>query len=428
MRTSPSNTTDHTHGESPAYTVPSRPPTWRELQTQIQDLAAAHPPDLCDISTMGTSRNGESLPLLTVHGGPLKVAVAAGPHPNEPIGFASLVALARYVLTHPECREIATWYLIPSTDPDGAVLNEHWWARTWPPSLDSYHRGFYRPAVHDQPEWTFPAPGFTGQLPETQALMTVLDTVQPDLLVSLHNSDTGGAYFMTTRGEAALVDVLSTAATRNGLPLEKMPSDCIGWQTPGPGVFVLPDPTPPPDPAEAAEWTPAGSSSAHYVARHGGLGIFPEVPMWRTTPASLPTETGVRHLENAVASLSAVLDRLQPITHHKTPYLPAVTDTMAIMRYMSRLMRDRPADGENQDLPLLVPLRASGMLLRHIDSQLEEVPEHPLLHRERSLLAAEFKERIATAQAALRPECVPLRQTVSYQLDTIFGAVRMLAQ
>ncbi|MFG2210492.1 hypothetical protein [Streptomyces sp. NPDC048638] len=73
MRTSPSNTTDHTHGESPAYTMPPRPPTWREHQTQLQDRAAAHPPDLCDISTMCTSRNGESLPLLTKSGGPSTV-------------------------------------------------------------------------------------------------------------------------------------------------------------------------------------------------------------------------------------------------------------------------------------------------------------------------------------------------------------------
>lgn len=121
--------------------------------------------------------------------------------------------------------------------------------------------------------------------------MRVIDGVQPDLLVSLHNSDTGGAYYMTSENEPRLVALLATAAARHGLGLERMPNDCIGWETPGRGVFVLPGPT---SASKEDDWQPSGASSAHYAARHGALGLFPEVPIWRTRPLSLTAERGAR--------------------------------------------------------------------------------------------------------------------------------------
>ncbi|ATM24580.1 hypothetical protein SMD44_p10081 (plasmid) [Streptomyces alboflavus] len=414
---------------APAYQVGDRPPTWHELRDQLRDFAAAHP-DRCRLEAVGTSRGGKQMELLTIPGGPLQAVVVAGPHSQEPIGGQTVLSLAHHLVTHAEPREHTTWHLLSCSDPDGLQLNEGWIAGTWPPSIEAYHRGFYRPATADQPEWTFPAPWFTGQLPETRVLMTLIDRLRPGLLVSLHNSDTGGAYYMASRAEPELVGVLAEAAARNGLPVEAMPSDCIGWQTPGPGVFVLPEPapTPEPDAAQADAWRPAGASSAHFAARHGGLGIFPEVPMWRTKPFSLPAEESAHLLEETAGALADVLERLGSAGTRPSPYLAAVRDTVAILRFMSALVREKPDDGADQDMALLVPLRGAGMLLRHLDAQLLRHPEDRDLARERDDLDEQFTAWLRRADAALSPAPIALAQTVGFQIDTVLGAARLLTR
>jgi len=81
-------------------------------------------------------------------------------------------------------------------DPDGARPNEVWFAGTMTPK--HYARNFYRPAGHEQVEWTFPnsykTNYFDRTLPGTKALMRVMDDLKPALVVSLHNAGFGGVY------------------------------------------------------------------------------------------------------------------------------------------------------------------------------------------------------------------------------------------
>ncbi|MFJ4973000.1 M14 family zinc carboxypeptidase [Streptomyces sp. NPDC088755] len=388
-------------------------------------------PDLCQLSSVGTSRGGEDLPLLVIGDGPLKMVVAAGSHPNEPIGGQTIITLAEYLFAHPTERERATWYLMPSSDPDGLQLNERWLTGTWPPTMEAYHRGFYRPDGPAQPDWTFPFDdGTAAQLPETRALMEVIDTAKADAVLSLHSSDSGGCFYMVTRGEAEFVDILAQAAAGNGLPLEAVPSGCIGLESPGDGVFVLPTPPPPitGDLGDDVEWRPAGVSSVHYAARrNGALGVVPEVPMWRTTPISLPAEDAARLREAAAELCTGVLDRVEEASTCSTPYLPAVRDVVKILRFMARVSREHPDQSADQDLNLLVPLRAAGMLLSHLDAQLAANPLHPVLLQERDLVEEQFSAWLRAAEHALQPEPISLAQVVGYQLDTILGVARTLA-
>lgn len=416
--------------QHPGDREPQRPPTWAELQQRVHELADVHSA-VCKMSVIGRSRQGHELPLLTVPGGTTSVLVVAGSHANEPVGGATILALAERVLAHPELRETVTWHLMPSSDPDGLLLNEQWLIGTWPPTMEEYHRGFYRPSGADQPEWTFPfADGDLARLPETRALMEIIDATVPDTVVSLHSSDSGGSFYMITRGEAELVGVLAQAAARNGLPLERMPSDCIGLASPGDGVFVIPAPTPPPasGSGDDAEWRPAGVSSVHYAARrNGSLGVVPEVPMWRTTPITLSAGDGARFRESAAELCAGVLDRIEPAAT-PTPYLPAVRDLVKILKFMARVSREHPDQSADQDLNLLVPLRVSGMLLSHLDAQLAVTPDHPVLRHERGLVEERFSTWLRAAEHALRPEPIPLSQVVGYQLDTILGVTWMLAR
>ncbi|MFJ6438775.1 M14 family zinc carboxypeptidase [Streptomyces sp. NPDC091416] len=198
--------------------VPQRPPTRRELQERVRAFAVSFP-DLCRLSSVGTSRGGEDLPLLVIGDGPLNMVIAAGSHPNEPIGGQKIITLAAYLFAHPAERERATWYLMPSSDPDGLQLNEKWLTGTWPPTMEAYHRGFYQPdgPAQPQPDWTFPFDDPTAtQLPEARALMEVIDSAEADAVLSLHSPDSGGCLYMLTRGRAELVDVLAQASAGNG--------------------------------------------------------------------------------------------------------------------------------------------------------------------------------------------------------------------
>ncbi|MCG7523995.1 hypothetical protein MHW47_06005 [Streptomyces sp. OfavH-34-F] len=431
MSSFPDTTSDSATSAQTVPTTPSRPPTWLELHERVRSFATSYP-DLCQVSSVGTSRGGEDLPLLVIGDGPLKMVVAAGSHPNEPIGGQTIITLAKYLFAHPAERKRATWYLVPSSDPDGLRLNEKWLTGTWPPTMEAYHRGFYRPEAPAQPDWTFPFDdGTAAQLPETRALMKVIDTAEADAVLSLHSSDSGGSFYMVTRGEAELVSILAQAAARNGLPLEAIPSDCIGLESPGDGVFVLSTPAPPlaGDLGSDAEWRPAGVSSVAYAARrNGALGVVPEVPMWRTTPITLSAEDGARLQEAAGELCTGVLDRIAAASTCATPYLPAVQDVVKILRFMARVSREQPDQSADQDLNLLVPLRASGMLLSHLDAQLAADPQHPVLLRERDLVEKQFSAWLRAAEHALQPEPISLSQVVGYQLDTILGVARMLTR
>ncbi|WP_460810255.1 M14 family zinc carboxypeptidase [Microlunatus endophyticus] len=146
-------------------------------------------------SRAGTSRLGEPIHSYTVGDGPRTALIVGGVHPNEPIGSWTALWLAEAAAAKEE--PVASlgyrWCIVPTIDPDGARLNESWFAN--PADRIGYGRGFYRPAPDGQAEWTFPTnyknAYFDRVLPETLAFMRLIDDLRPDLLVSLHNGEMG---------------------------------------------------------------------------------------------------------------------------------------------------------------------------------------------------------------------------------------------
>ena len=171
----------------------------------------------------GQSRQGDSLWCLKLGSGAKNALCFACPHPNEPIGAMTLFAMAEILAGDPALLEETgmTWHLIPCIDPDGTRLNEGWFKG--PFGIESYIRGFFRPAGSRQVEWTFPFRHqnmwFERPLPETRALMALIDTLRPQLVYSLHNSAFGGAYWYLNRSDPALCASLEGAAIRQDVPL-----------------------------------------------------------------------------------------------------------------------------------------------------------------------------------------------------------------
>jgi len=193
-----------------------------ELKTSSQSLAKRYP-DIVEILPVGNSRQGDPIEAIKIGNGAQKALLFAFPHPNEPIGSMMLEYLSLRLAEDDSLRKSLgyTWYLIKCIDPDGTRLNQGWFKG--PFSIENYARHFYRPVSFQQIEWTFPVDyetlHFHDPLPETQALMDLIENIQPDFIFSLHNSGFGGVYFYITEEAPPLYTPFHRLVESQDLPL-----------------------------------------------------------------------------------------------------------------------------------------------------------------------------------------------------------------
>ncbi|MGN1344040.1 MAG: M14 family zinc carboxypeptidase [Traorella sp.] len=180
-------------------------------------------PDLVDLSIIGYSRKKHPIYCLKIGKGEKNALMFGCPHPNEPMGAMMLEYFSRALCENDDFRNQCgyTWYLIKCIDIDGTKLNEGWFKG--PFNLTNYARDFFRPTSYEQVEWTFPIEykqlKFDKPLPETLALMKLIDEIKPDFMYSLHNAGFGGAYWYISEDLPELWDKLYHAATSRHMPL-----------------------------------------------------------------------------------------------------------------------------------------------------------------------------------------------------------------
>ncbi|MGW7350062.1 M14 family zinc carboxypeptidase [Streptomyces sp. NPDC054784] len=325
-------------------------PTVSELHFRARAFASRHPAR-SGVRRVGTSRAGEELLLLSVgtpdtapdtrHGpgvrarpdGHRDVLVVAGPHANERVGGATALRLAEHVVGERPLRgdgaRDVRWHFLLCLDPDGARMNEHGAtgtdsatvAGTSRNTLLGYHRPFFRPPGKEQPEW---APSLTGNdgelLPESRALLTVIDELRPFLQCSLHANDVGGSWVQLTRAVPGLPEPFAKSAADLGIPVEIGSIDTLYWPSPGPGVFVMPEPGVPERLASLQE--DAARSTWYHPHRYGGMTAVVEAPMWASrlvddctpVPDSGPAVRGAAlRLRRRGRRVAALLDRARPL-------------------------------------------------------------------------------------------------------------------
>jgi hypothetical protein len=129
-------------------------------------------------------------------------------------------------------------------------------------------------------------------LPETQALMRLMDDVHPSFVCSLHNGEHQGAFFVVNREDAELAQRMTALAERQGIPLEHGEPEMwtlSGTELIAPAVYR----TPPGDLVGRTFHT--GGGSGEYASRFGALHLVTEVPYWADnrfadqSPAAVPT-------------------------------------------------------------------------------------------------------------------------------------------
>ncbi|WP_320781120.1 M14 family zinc carboxypeptidase [Streptomyces sp. CRN 30] len=437
-----------------AATVPAADgyPSVDELLDRFRELAGRHP-GLVTERRIGTSTLGDPIPCFVIaddDGGRDDYVVVGGVHPNEPVGAVTALHLATTLCEDAGLRTHfgGAWHIVPCVDPDGARLNEGWFAR--PADKRAYGRHFYRPAGREQVEWTFPFAYkdayFDRVLPETLALMRLLDDTRPRFLTTLHNSEAGGVYYYVNRPAPELYAALAAVPASLGLPLATGEPEAAHTPRYAPAVHGCIDMRDAYDHLESLGVDAAarigGASSAAYAERYGTFYFVTEVPHFAHPDADDDTPTGERHadvvrrralaLSETGAFLGRVLDAARPHLTVRSPFLRAVEDFVPSLPELAALesaradgLPDRPATvAEAYDCAASVHsfrIRFGGMLLRALEAEVRagtatiEVRRH---HRE--LLAAyEVWEREA---APVTGEPLPIATLAGAQYGALLAA------
>lgn len=196
--------------------------TVEELDRSTFELTSRFP-DIVKVFTIGYTRDGEEIYCLKIGDGKNKTLWFGCPHPNEPVGTLVLEYLSWELAKNDELREKLdfTWYIVKVIDKDGLKLNEGWLKGPFTPL--NYAKNYYRPAGNKQVEWTFPIEyktlKFNEPLPETRALMYIIELEKPDFIYSLHNAGFGGVYYYITEEAPLLYPIYTKFPKDLNIPL-----------------------------------------------------------------------------------------------------------------------------------------------------------------------------------------------------------------
>ncbi|WP_445397057.1 M14 family zinc carboxypeptidase [Streptomyces sp. LE64] len=380
-------------------------------------------PSTAALRRIGTSRGGRPIHLLSVGHARRAVLVVAGAHANEPAGGATVRHLVQRTVEDRELRADTSWHFVLCADPDGAALHD----APAPRTLVEYHRGFFRPAGPEQPEWapSLVPPGRTP--PETRALESAIDRVRPYLQVSLHSTELGGSWVQLTRDVPGLAEPFAKSAAELHVPLEADPVDATGWPAAGPGVHVMPAAGPTvafpsmPDEARVSTW--------HHVHRYGGLTAVVEVPMWASDVVGdcTPHPAPGRELRALAERLRADARVVAAFFEETADRLPPVDDALLRAARWALALAPQLADDWSRPQPdattaylrsveafgRRLPLRAAAMLLRVLEDRGD--PAVPRLERVVARWCDAFAERF-------RARWVPVEHQVEHQARTVLAA------
>ena len=193
-----------------------------ELNESSRKLAEQYP-DLSSFYKIGESMAGDPIYCLKIGNGSRAILMYGFPHPNEPIGSMMLDYLSQQLVENEAFRNTfkdVSWYIIKVADNDGAKLNEGWFRGPYTPL--NYALNFYRPASFQQVEWTFPIKYKTldnnDPIPETRALMNIIEEVKPIFIYSLHNAGFGGVYNYISDDAPILYPIFEKAYEDQNIP------------------------------------------------------------------------------------------------------------------------------------------------------------------------------------------------------------------
>ena len=432
-------------------------PPMDELTALFEKLQSRHP-DLISVQRIGTSRLGDALMMYSIGSGPLSHLIVGGVHPNEPVGAWTSIHLLEQLATDAGLLAGlgARWHIVPCIDPDGARLNEGWFAN--PGDRSSYARAFYRPAPDEQVEWTFPwsykRAYFDAMLPETQALARAIDLTKPDLYVALHNAEMGGVYYYLSRDVPELYDILAAVPERLGLPLDKGEPEGGHLTELAQAIFITGSLEEVYDWIESLGGDPfppgaGGNASSDYALRYGTLSLIAELPYWKhadadntepiaETYSSLLDRTGQQLVDFGV-ELIGLLEQADPMLRIDTPFLRASRAFVPMMKATgeSNIARAKQPDSQRpatvaerfgcEDVVQMFRLRFGGMLLRAFEAEVVAGTAPAALRRIYDRMLTLYTGWQLDAAADDTAEVIPISSLVGVQYGAILAGASHFA-
>lgn len=261
--------------------------TVEEMEASTRRLKEKYP-ELVEVKEIGQTREGEPIHLLKIGQGKKNALLMGSPHPNEPMGCMMLEFFTEELCQNKALRDSLdfTFYIIKCWDIDGTKLNENWFKG--PFTLYHYARNFFRPAGHQQVDWTFPLKykdyEFTNSLPETKAVQEMIDDIKPDFLYPIHNSGFGGVYWYLTDDMPRLYDALHKVPEKHGIPLHLGEPESAYSQEFAKAIYRVISIKDDYDQLEKSgvdnpgELIGCGTSSADYASKYGTFMLITECP------------------------------------------------------------------------------------------------------------------------------------------------------
>ena len=316
-----------------------------ELNAKITALVTEHKGRLEQVE-LGFSTLGEPISCIRVGEGRFNALIHGFPNCEEPYGGNLLECLARALAEHDDViKELDyTWYLIGCSDPDGARLNNGF--QKGPITPLNFTLNYYRTPVSKTPESCFPfrfgSLNFNSPVPETQALMKLMDRIEFHFVSSLHMMKWGGVTYEVPHACPELYVHLWESARRFNVFLRKRPGTTIA-----PGIM------------KADYLTPARGYIKHlargetniepikgcYIYEYGKMlnpHMFMMIPecciwydprMWNDTPTDGTLGDSLRYAhDRATASDNFVLDAWKsalPFLKTRTQFKEMIKENMA---------------------------------------------------------------------------------------------------
>lgn len=419
-----------------------------ELNASSRELASSFP-DVVSLSMAGVSRRGEEIPVLKIGSYNRAVFLFGCPHPNEPIGTMMLEYLTRRLAEDESLRELFgyTWYVIKCIDPDGTRLNEGWFKGPFTPR--NYAKNFYRPASFDQAEWTFPicykSLNWQTPIPETKALMKVIDETRPEFMFSLHNAGFGGVYYYVSDECESMYPLLVSLARQQALPLSLGEPEMPYARKLYDAIYAMPSTR---DSYEYfAKYTakdpatiiPAGTSSFDYAKERGTkMTLVCEMPYFYDPRIDDLSETDVTRRKavlqsieadkDALSFLAPVLETIKAKSTGNNPFLVPLSEMVkraphAIEAKTAWAKRDPAMEKPATQAQLFDNLHVSqfykclslGMLVRAIELESKRGRESELEGVLNIALKA-LDERVSSLESGLNYQVIPIKKLVSVQL------------
>ncbi|MCJ7625417.1 MAG: hypothetical protein MUO76_18110 [Anaerolineaceae bacterium] len=431
-----------------------------ELNESAQVLAEKYP-DIVSWLPIGSSRAGEEIRMLKIGDGSKNALLFAMPHPNEPIGSMMLEFLSTRLAEDDELREGLgyTWHMIKCIDVDGTRLNEGWFKG--PYSVTNYARNYYRPPSFQQIEWTFPIEyktlRFDKPLPETKALMKIIEDKKPEFIFSLHNSGFGGAYLYVSHNRKDFFRDFYELVESQELPLHlgepEMPfveqlSDAVFRLNGISEGYDFLEKNSDKDPAEVMR---GGADSFEYARRFcDPFFLVCEMPYFNNPIIhdTSPTEHVRRDLimQNIAAtrkqihSMKELFDSIQEELTLGTAFKETIEndltnfdDYLAAQENWAKsdsALSEKATEAEKFDNLLVsrfYQLLSLGTFVRMIKAQIEETGVTELLTSALETAIKTFEKEAAELENEMRYDVIPIKKLVSVQLGSALLASEVAA-